>query len=94
MLVSIRSREINRKTHDRVSAWCNMDICLEIASEFYKQQPPWPESASEKYRPTAATLVSVFANRGCHVVSVTDPHGRIIDFLDRSLYFFFQVALE
>jgi hypothetical protein len=26
------------------------------------------------------------------VVSVTDPYGRIIGFLDRSRYFFFQVA--
>jgi hypothetical protein len=35
-----------------------------------------------------------FANRGCHVVSVTVPHGRIFGFLDRSRYFFFQVAPE
>jgi hypothetical protein len=28
-----------------------------------------------------------FADRGCHVVSVTDPYGRILDFLDRSSYF-------
>jgi hypothetical protein len=24
---------------------------------------------------------------GCHVVSVMDPYGRILGFLDRSLYF-------
>jgi hypothetical protein len=28
------------------------------------------------------------------VVSVTDPNGSILDFLDRSRYFFFQVAPE
>jgi hypothetical protein len=28
----------------------------------------------------------------CHVVSVTDPYGRIIAFLDRSRYYFFQAA--
>jgi hypothetical protein len=28
-----------------------------------------------------------FADRGCHVVSVTDPYGRILGFLDRSRYF-------
>jgi hypothetical protein len=28
----------------------------------------------------------------CHVVSLTDPWGRILGFLDRSPYFFFQVA--
>jgi hypothetical protein len=32
------------------------------------------------------------AERGCHVVSLTDPYGRILGFLDRSRYFFFQVA--
>jgi hypothetical protein len=26
------------------------------------------------------------------VVSATDPHGHILDFLDRSRYYFFQVA--
>jgi hypothetical protein len=28
-----------------------------------------------------------FADRGCHVVSVTDPYGLILGFLDRSRYF-------
>jgi hypothetical protein len=30
--------------------------------------------------------------RGCRVVSVTHPHGRILGFLDRSRYYVFQVA--
>jgi hypothetical protein len=29
----------------------------------------------------------LYADRGCHVASVTDPYGRILDFLDRSRYF-------
>jgi hypothetical protein len=29
--------------------------------------------------------VQTFAERGCHVVSVTDPYGRILGFLDRTL---------
>jgi hypothetical protein len=33
-----------------------------------------------------------FADRRCHVVMVTDTYGRIFAFLDRSRYFFFQVA--
>jgi hypothetical protein len=56
----------------------------------------WPESASELYRPSdrrlSANLVSSFDDRRCHVVSVTDPYGRILGFLDRSPYFFFQVV--
>jgi hypothetical protein len=33
-------------------------------------------------------------DRGCHVVSVTDPYSRILRFLDQSPYFFFQVASQ
>jgi hypothetical protein len=48
---------------------------------------PWPESASELYRPSdrrlSATLVPTFVDRGCHVVSVADPYGRNIGFLAR-----------
>jgi hypothetical protein len=36
--------------------------------------------------------VPIFADTGCRVVSVTDPYRRILGFLDRSHYFFFQVA--
>jgi hypothetical protein len=32
-------------------------------------------------------IANFFADRGCHVVSVTDPYGRILDFLDKSRYF-------
>jgi hypothetical protein len=35
-----------------------------------------------------------FADRGCHVVRATDPYCRILGFLDRSRYFFLQVALQ
>jgi hypothetical protein len=37
--------------------------------------------------PFVGELIAKFADRGCHVVSVTDPYGRILDFLARSLYF-------
>jgi hypothetical protein len=57
---------------------------------------PWPESASELYRPTdchlLTKLVPIFADIGCHVVSVTGPYGRILGFLDWRRYFFFQAA--
>jgi hypothetical protein len=59
-------------------------------------QTPWPWSASELYGPSdhrlSAKLVSTFVDRWCRVVSATDPHGRIIGFLDRSRYYFFQAA--
>jgi hypothetical protein len=55
---------------------------------------PWSESASELYRPSdrrlSAKLVPTFADRGCHVVSVTVPYCRILGFLDRTRYFSFK----
>jgi hypothetical protein len=60
------------------------------------KQTPWPLSASELYRPSdrrlSTKLVPTFADRGCRVVSATDPYGRILGFLNRCRYFFFQVA--
>jgi hypothetical protein len=48
---------------------------------------PWPESASELYRPSdrrlSAKLVLTFADRRCHVVSVTDTYGHFLGLLDR-----------
>jgi hypothetical protein len=47
-----------------------------------KKQTPWPESANELYRPSdrrlSAKVVPTFADRGCHMVSVTDPYSRIL----------------
>jgi hypothetical protein len=60
-------------------------------SSLHKNTTPWSESARELYRPRdrslSAKLVPTFADRGCHMVSVTDPYGRILGFLDRSRYF-------
>jgi hypothetical protein len=39
----------------------------------------------------SAKLVPTLADRGRRVVSATDPHGRILGFLDRSRYYFLQV---
>jgi hypothetical protein len=49
------------------------------------EKTPWPASPSELYRPgerhLSAKLVPTFVDIGCHVVSVTAPYGRILDFL-------------
>jgi hypothetical protein len=37
--------------------------------------------------PLVGEVITKFADRGCYVVSVTDPYGRILGFLDRSRYF-------
>jgi hypothetical protein len=59
-------------------------------SETYKKLHGLSPRANYTYRATAACRRSdcqLFADRGCHVVSVTEPHGRILGFLDRSRYF-------
>jgi hypothetical protein len=52
---------------------------------------PWPESESELYLSSDNRLsekwVPNFEDKGCHVVSVKDPYGRILGFLDLSRYF-------
>jgi hypothetical protein len=64
--------------------------------ELQHKRTLWPESESELYRSSDRRLSSksmpTFVNRGCHVVSVTDPYGSILGFLDPNCYFFFQVA--
>jgi hypothetical protein len=56
----------------------------------------WLWAASELCRPSdrrlSAKLVPTFAGRRYYVVSPTYPYGRILGFLDRSRYYFFQVA--
>jgi hypothetical protein len=51
-----------------------------------KKQSPWLYSASELYRQNdrhfSAKLMPIFAVTGCRVVSASDPHGRILGFLD------------
>jgi hypothetical protein len=60
-------------------------------SEVRKNKTPWPESASKLYPPRdrrlSEKLVPTFADRGCHVVIVTNPYGRLLGFLDQSRYF-------
>jgi hypothetical protein len=43
-------------------------------------------------RRLSAKLVPTFADRGCHMVSAANPPRHNFDFLDRSRYYFFQVA--
>jgi hypothetical protein len=56
------------------------------------------ESTSELNRSSdrrlSAKLVPTFADRKCHVVSVTGPYGRILGCLDRSCNFFFQIVTQ
>jgi hypothetical protein len=71
------------------------EVLKAIRNKMYKNTP-WPESASKLYRPSdrrlSGKLVPTFEDRGCHMVSVTYPYGRIPGFPDRSRYFSFQVA--
>jgi hypothetical protein len=41
----------------------------------------------------SAKLVPTFADRRCHVVNATEPHGRILGFLDRSVLHFLNMLM-
>jgi hypothetical protein len=63
-----------------VLAATRVGVCVKRPVLFYntnKQKTPLLESTSGPYRPSdrrlLAKLVPTFADRGCHVVSVTDP---------------------
>jgi hypothetical protein len=62
---------------------------VETYNQYIKLKTPWPESASELYLPSdrrlSAKLVATFADRGCHIVSVTDPYGRNLSFIYRKI---------
>jgi hypothetical protein len=80
-----------RKRDEEIADVRNCEACHVLLI-----QTPLSESARELYwhsdRRLSAKLVPTFADRGCHVVSVTDPYVRILGFLDRSRHYFFQVA--
>jgi hypothetical protein len=86
----------HKSCNDRTSGLPCRDLQTRTRSNSHQKQTPWPESASELHRPSdrrfSAKLVPTFADRGCRVVSPADPYGRILGFVDRSHYFFSQVA--
>jgi hypothetical protein len=47
-----------------------------------------------KRPPLVGEVIANFLRRGCHVVSATDPYGRIIGFLERSRYFSIKYLLS
>jgi hypothetical protein len=83
------------KTIVHSSKYFKNETCPEqfqsILQKTKTKQTQWSESESELYRPSdrrlSAKSLPTFADKGCHVVSVTDPYGRILGFPDRSCYF-------
>jgi hypothetical protein len=60
----------------------------ENTTHFLQSLSLWSESIPTERPPLVGEVIdNFFADRGCHMVSVTDPHGRIHGFLDRSCYF-------
>jgi hypothetical protein len=81
------------------AVFTNMEIPGYINSVIKKlKKTPWSESASELCRQSerrlSAKWLPTFADRECYVVSVTDPYGRILGFLDRSRYFSIKYLLS
>jgi hypothetical protein len=69
------------------SDFCSEDVRFEPHKKKLHGLSPY---ANYTDRATAAYRRSdyqILEDKGCHVVSVTDPYGRILGFLDRSRYF-------
>jgi hypothetical protein len=49
---------------------------------------------TERSSLVAEVSADFFADKGCCVVTTTNSHGRILGFLDRGRYLFFQAALQ
>jgi hypothetical protein len=47
---------------------------------------------TERLQLVGEISANIYGDIECHFVSVKDPYGRVLEFLDRSRYFFFQVA--
>jgi hypothetical protein len=74
-----------------MSMWVGLErqrINMDLGQE---KKTPWCRSASELHRPSdrrlSAKLLPTFADRGCHVVSVTDPRGWVDPAPDPLLFF-------
>jgi hypothetical protein len=84
----VQDREIEGDRSSEMLRNCYREL---TSSQQTNKQTPWSESRSELYRPSdhrlSAKWLLAFVDRGCHAVSVTDPYGRILGFLDRSRYF-------
>jgi hypothetical protein len=72
---------LNKQPRTNDKGWSSSVGLGRGADNLQKKQTPWPESASEPYRPSdrrlSAEFLPTFADRGCRVVSTVDPHGRI-----------------
>jgi hypothetical protein len=74
-----------------ISRW---RVVLSLSLSLHGLSPRANYTDRPNNRRLSAKLVPTFSERGCHMVSVTDPYGRNLDFLDRSRYVFFQVAAQ
>jgi hypothetical protein len=63
-----------------------------VLAKALRRADPFSPQANPRDRRLSAKLVPALVDRGCRVVSATDPHGRNLGFLDRSRYFSIQVA--
>jgi hypothetical protein len=64
---------------------------LNFLKSYYMFLPTATELYRPSDRPLSTKLVPTMADRGCCVVSATDPHGCNLGFLDQTRCFFFQV---
>jgi hypothetical protein len=86
MCVCARTREREREREEGERERKHIKAILRI---FYERTTNTVALVLERTIPTerpplvGEVSVKFVTDRGCHVVSLTDPHGRILDFLDQ-----------
>jgi hypothetical protein len=71
--------------------WHKLDTVVCNKEKTNEKQPKLHTDGKSDSRLSGKWLPN-FADRVSHVVSATDPHGRILGFLDRSGYCYFRLA--
>jgi hypothetical protein len=84
--ISLPCNRVTTKAHNLPSS-VDMQSWV-LGALISKQTNPVAWARERIYRPSdhrlSAKLVPTFTDRGCHVISVTDPYYRILGFLDRA----------
>jgi hypothetical protein len=83
--IKVGFREYSSLPHITVTGWSVFNLTKSVTLVRGRTVPA-------EQSPLIGDFMPTFVDRGCCVVSTTDPCGRILGFLDRSRYIFLQVA--
>jgi hypothetical protein len=87
-----RGAHTHTHTHTHTPTYFFVEFNSAYHESYVRKSGRLPESVCELYRSSdrrlLAKFVPTFVDKECDVVSVTDPYGRILGFLDRGLLYY------